>query len=117
MRILITGSSKYDDYDAFKKTMNRLTAKLTNIEVVTGPVYKHGTHRLAQAWAFDRRIVYAVHHPDERKHGKKALEVMEKEMVKDCKIAVVFVPKQKDESVIRILGLLSHKKRFKVVCV
>jgi hypothetical protein len=91
MKIIICGSRDFDDYPRLKTELDRLTAKLDDIVVVTGAQEskdprtgrKWGADYLAEKWALANGISVERYHADWSKHGKQAGPIRNTEMINE----------------------------------
>lgn len=89
MRVIVCGTRTFDDWELLRDTLDRLTAKLTEVLVVVGDA--KGADKLAFEWAMLRKHTCRRHYADWDKHGKKAGMIRNAEMIEDAgpKAAVI----------------------------
>lgn len=83
MRIIICGSRTFNDKKLLYDTMDKLTAALDNITVVSGAA--RGADSLGEEWAYANMISVQRYHPQWEEHGKAAGAIRNQEMVDSCK--------------------------------
>lgn len=90
MKLLITGSRKYDDFEKMNQVIKHL-AKVTDSKIT---MLLHGGAKgadtLAQKWADENGIKTHVIKPNYEKHGKVAPLIRNKELVKLADITLAF---------------------------
>lgn len=79
MKIIVCGTRTFNYYLLLKRTLDKLTAKLKRITIITGAA--KGADALAERWARENWRVVIRFHADWQKHGKKAGPIRNQEMI------------------------------------
>lgn len=112
-RIIISGSRSFDNYDLLSKTMNALTFKLDQVEVLSG--HAEGADRLGEKWAAQHYHTYHVYRPDYDKHGKGAPLKRNEEMAQNADCCVCFWDGQSNGTAHMIAMAKKYKLKLRVI--
>ena len=82
MRIVVCGTRTFDNKKLLFSTLDKLTAKLDKILVVSGGA--KGADRLGEDWALSNGFTVEIYHAEWDKLGPKAGPIRNSEMVDSC---------------------------------
>jgi hypothetical protein len=96
MRVVITASKNFDDYDTLETKLPKLFSAMR--EKPTLVIAKgDGAAHLVETFAFKEKYVVEVHRPDKKKNSFAEVTVMHEEMLAGAKHVVAFLCRSGNE--------------------
>ena len=113
MKIIVAGSRNFKDYQLLVRTMDKMTAKTTDVIVVCGGA--RGADALGLQWAKDNEHQFRMFLPSWDVHGKSAGFIRNTEMARYADALVAFWDGHSNGTAHMIMQAKKYKLKRKVV--
>lgn len=113
MRIIIAGTRTFNDKGLLFRVMDKLTAPLMEVTVLSGAA--KGADALGEEWAHSWYWVVLRYHADWDKHGKAAGPIRNEQMAENADALVAFHDGSSPGTADMIERARKHKLRTKVI--
>jgi hypothetical protein len=117
MKISITGSREFDNYDFFKIKLLEIIQKenLNNFSIVSGGA--KGIDLLAKQFAIENKIEIFEILPDWKKYGKSAGLIRNKEIIEKSDFNIIFWNSKSKGTKFNIDYCIKNNKKFIVISI